>query len=150
MRVEKSPPSRESCKELADFNVRFHEKHGYLPLDYDKGLYSVFTTCRDDSVFAARNAHGVIVGSIGLFVAEPWYSRAKILTNRWFNIEPGRYRDGACKALLEAAKREAARLEVKMLIITRWNTRKELKTGFGRIAEVVGYIPFGNEFRMRF
>ena len=150
MRLERTPPTEAAITEVCAFNLRFAEEHAYLPVNVEKGVAVTYSTALNDTSFVVRNATHEIVGSLGLFLDTIWYSDSLILYNRWLNVMPGRHEQGALRILLGAAKEEAKAKGAAALIIMRSNHRSELRGPFGRVAEVVGYSPFGHGVRMRF
>lgn len=142
-------PTEEQCTELGSFLIPFHERHADLPLDPVKAMAAIIETARDSVVFVARDPSGAIVGSIALFIDEPWYSRAPVIWNRWLCIDEN-HRDETLtlRSLLTQAKVEADRIGAR-LVIQRSNYRKgDFRGDFGKIAEAVGYMPFGHSTRL--
>jgi hypothetical protein len=141
MRIERAIVTEDGCIELATFNLYFAEHFAFMPLHPSKAMASTIETVRDGCVLVARNDGGEIIGTIGLFETSTWYSEEPYLTNRWLNVMPGEA--GAFRALLEAARAEAESRTV-MLQITRSNHKTELRGPLGRVAEAVGFVPFGH------
>lgn len=149
MRLERTPPTEAAITELAAFNLGFAEEHAYLPVNVEKGVAMTYNTALNDTSLVVRNALHEIVGSLALFLDTFWYSDSPIMYNRWLNVKPGRYEEGALRILLGGAKEEFRAKGAAALVIMRSNHRSEIRGTFGRVAEVVGFSPFGHGVRLR-
>lgn len=149
MKIERIPAGEVACTEMGAFNIAFHTEYGFLPLNVEKGMRSIIDSAREGLAFFVRNAYGVPVASMGLAVGPVVdYSDAVVLTNKWLHVRPDRYETGAFKLLLRAAKEEAAKRSLPLLIARSFR-RDEIHGVFGRISESVGFVPMGHETLMR-
>lgn len=149
MKLERIPMTQDACTEMGAFNIAFHTEYGFLPLSVEKGMKSIIDSATAGLAFFVRNAYGAPVASMGLQVGEySDYSEAKVIWNKWLHVRPDRYETGAFKILLRAAKDEATRIGLP-LILARSYRRTEIGGAFGRVSESVGFVPIGHDTMMR-
>lgn len=78
-----------------------HPEVGTAPLDPYKTDQAIRDVLETGAAVLAVDDDDEIVGTIGLYRAQPWYSNAEFLADRWLHVDRAA-RDGAALGLLLA------------------------------------------------
>lgn len=116
--------------------------------DYNAAFATIHGIVEDGLAYLVADDSGLVVASLGLFLAHPWYSpRASFFVEKWFYVLP-HFRGGIARKMLED---EAMRLsdERQMPVYLKYFDPDKMKETARKlyVGEEKGYIPTGRFVR---
>lgn len=145
--VERVRAFEEECRELGDFLVMASAESALARPDAVKAMKEGYVTVKEGVVFVARDENEEIVGSLGFYHADLWYSHSPFLQSRWFFVREDRRARTVGQALLREAKRYAESVGLAAFVSVT-TPRKSPGRRASRFAEIVGYTPLGHTLRL--
>lgn len=141
------PADKPAVMELLRLMAR---ESAVFPADFDR-VERFVDRCFQDGVVLVAPAAGPVVATMGMTIAQLWYSASWLLQEHWLYVHPGHRRgahNGQSHAvnLLTAAKESAAKLEIPLLagVFTR-GRRLESKCRLYRLhLQPVGQLFMGS------
>lgn len=123
----------EDTEALFHLLLGLHQEQAAVPLNPIKADGQLRHSIEHDVVLVAEH-EGKLIGSICLRTWDFWYSDAQMLIDKWFYVDPKYRRLGTAKKLIDAAKKWARevdmrltlaiaspnRLKAKMRLLRRW------------------------------
>ena len=123
--------------------INMHDEVGRAPLNPGKAFEEVCRVVFDEAAWIVEQ-DGAIVGTMGLFQAEHWYSDETFLTEQWFYVAPAARPSGLPFAMmLDEAKAFAQSVNMQMQLLVFTPDRKAHRNGVERIATKIAYAPAG-------
>jgi GNAT superfamily N-acetyltransferase len=81
-----------------------HAECPHAPLDDRRLLDGIAEVLAEGVALVATGPDGAPVGTMGLVLDSPWFSREEWLSDRWMFVHPAHRRTPHARSLLEAAK----------------------------------------------
>lgn len=141
--VTRKADSDDDVRAVFNLLMIMHDEQGMAPLDPVKTMQRIYDAVFGGSCFVV-DGDDCLVGSIGLVVADYWYSMDKYLTDRWFFVRKEARNGSVGKALLIAARGEAETHGLPLFVNVTNPTRR-----YGKIGDLVGFFPLGKTLRLR-
>lgn len=127
-----------------------HTEIGQFSMDEEKVATGIADVVAAGAAFVLVE-EGEIVGSIGLAGAEPWYTRERLIIDRWIYIAPDHRSPHSFEMLVAAARAAGQALGKRVLLqlyTTRDTQRKELlfRRHGDQVLRVYQFEPVGGQF----